>query len=72
MKTYRLRPLHLISMENDMSNFTYRLNFGVELDLPVFCCDATPSPLRRVGVRLGLFSHLLLDGTQARRELSDN
>ncbi len=37
MKTYRLRPLHLISMENDMSNFTYRLNFGVKLDLPVFC-----------------------------------
>ncbi len=37
MKTYRLRPLHLISMENDMSNFTYRLNFGVKVDLPVYC-----------------------------------
>ena len=37
MGTYRIRPLALISMENDMSNFTYRFNFGKKIQLPVYC-----------------------------------
>ena len=37
MKTYRIRPLPLISFENDMSVFTYRFNYGKRFEMPVYC-----------------------------------
>jgi len=41
MKTYRIRPLPLISFENDMSVFTYRFNYGKRFEMPVYCCPSS-------------------------------
>jgi len=36
MKTYRIRPLALTMIENDMSVFTYRFNYGKKIQVPFY------------------------------------
>ena len=37
LPVYRIRPLPLAYVRQDMSNFTYRYNSGTTIDLPIFC-----------------------------------
>jgi len=37
LPVYRIRPLPLAYVRQDMSNFTYRYNSGKAIDLPIFC-----------------------------------
>ena len=37
LPVYRIRPLPLCYVSQDMGNFTYRYNNGTRFDLPIFC-----------------------------------